>query len=44
MYYYGTVEHWHDNMRPVLVYLDIRGENHGMMHVVSHSEALGFQT
>ena len=43
MYYYGTVEHWHDVMRPVFMYLDIRREKHGMMHVHTLSEALSFQ-
>ena len=44
MYYYGSVEHGHDNTRRVLVRLDIRGDTHGMMHVVSCSEAISFQT
>ena len=44
MYYYGSMEHGHDNTRRVLVRLDIRGDTHGMMHVVSRSEAISFQT
>ena len=44
MYYYGSMDHGHDNTRRVLVRIDIRGATHGMMHVVSRSEAIRFQT